>query len=620
MNYCKISSAPVYAKATNVRITDSFFEPFLEKIRTVTVHDVVNKQFNAASLDNYRRVAAGLTGEHAGPPWCHGLICEILRGAADFLLVRPDAVLEARVEEVIDCIASAQETDPDGWINPYTTLICPDQRFGLNGGYPGRKDDMFLPGNARWQHEIYNTGALIEAGIHYYRATGRTRLLRCAVKMANYFCDRVGMPPKWNVVCEHALTEAELVNLERLFDEEPALADELGAKRGEYLRLADFFVNQKGDWTDRHQYPSNLGPYAQDHLPAKEQFEAVGHAVRATLFYNGMAELADAKDDDALRKATAALWKDITQFKLHINGGVGAFKDDERFGEKYELPNDAYLETCAGAGLSFFGASMFRQTEEASIWDTVEMTLNNLMPGSVSADGVRYFYENPLISDGTIERWNWHTCPCCPPMLLKLAGVLPTYIAAARDEDLWLNLYIESEIDLPGAKLKLEKKTVTVTADTPVRVHIRIPSWAEDFDLDVPYVVEKGYAVVQVNAGVTQIQLRYEEKIRKIIVHPQVANNAGRVAISRGPVLYCCEQPTEDGKAPDPVLADVAPTLTENGTLVCPTTDGGSVELIEYRNWNNRGPLPMAVWLRQEGAVSEAENWDGILYRTWKAY
>lgn len=620
MKYCKSSEAPAYARQADVQITDPFFAPFLEKLRTVTAHDVVNKQFTPEALDNYRRVAQGLTGGHAGPPWCHGLICEIIRAAADFLLVQPDDALQARVEEVIDCIIAAQNADPEGWINPYTTLICPDMRWGLNGGYPGRKDDDYLPGNARWQHELYNTGALIEAAVHYYRATGRIRLLSCAVKMANYLCDRIGLPPKWNAICEHALPEMALISLERLFDEEPELADTVGAVRGEYLRLADFFINQKGNWTDRHQYPANLGAYAQDHLPAKQQLEAVGHAVRATLFYTGMADLALAEEDKDLRRAVEALWQDITLYKLHINGGVGAFKDDERFGGRYELPNDAYLETCAGVGLCFFGASLFQLTKDASIWDTVETTISNLIPGSVAADGVHYFYENPLISDGSIERWSWHSCPCCPPMLLKLAGVLPSYIAAADKDALWLNLYIDSRIAFADATICLNGKTLTVTAQSPKKLHIRIPDWAYDFSLNLPYREELGYAVVDIPAGTTEIQLSYAEKIEKLITHPSVTNNQGRVAIRKGAVLYCCEQTTADGKAPDPVLADSAPILTESGKIRCKTIDGATVELIAYRHWNNRGPLPMAVWLRQEGNPEASHTWDGKLYQAYRSY
>lgn len=620
MKYCKTSAAPTYAKQTNVQICDKFFTPFLEKLRTVTIHDVIKKQFTPESLGNYRRVAEGLSGGHIGPPWCHGLICEIIRAAADFLLTRPDSALEARIEEAIDCIIAAQNVDPEGWINPYTTLVCPDQRWGLNGGYPGREDDDYLPGNARWQHELYNTGVLVEAGIHYYRATGKTRLLVSAVKMANYMSERIGPPPKWNAVCEHALPEMAMISLERLFDEEPELADRVGATRGEYLRLADFFINQKGNWTDRHQYPGNFGAYAQDHLPAKQQLEAVGHAVRATLFYAGMADLAYAQDDKELRHAAETLWHDITSYKLHINGGVGAYKDDERFGDRYELPNDAYLETCAGVGLCMFGASLFRLTRDATIWDTVETTIHNLIPGSVSEDGVHYFYENPLISGGSIERWTWHSCPCCPPMLLKLAGVLPSYIAAADGDDLWLNLYIDSKIAFCDATMQLKDKTLTVSTQSPKKLHIRIPDWAYDFALNLPYKTELGYAVVDIAVGTTDIQITYTEKIEKLIIHPMVTNNAGRVAIRRGPVLYCCEQPTENGKAPDPILANTAPVLTEGGTIRCATSDGNAVELIEYRRWNNRGPLPMAVWLRQDGGCEANSNWDGKLYQTYRAY
>ena len=269
---------PVPADLKKTRITDEFFGPFLEKLRAVTLPDVLEKFLKDGAVENYRRAARGERGGHAGTPWYHGLICEVIRGASDLLARSPDPETEKKLDEIIDAIAAAQRED--GWLHPYDMLVCPGQEWGLFGG------------NARWQHETYDCGCLIEAGVHHYRATGKTKLLACAVRCADYLAAHIGPPPKWNVTCEHSLAESALLSLEALFSEEPALAERLGAKRGDYLKLALFFIESKGRNENRHQFPPFLQEYAQDHRPAREQREAVGHAVRATLFYTGIAEAA----------------------------------------------------------------------------------------------------------------------------------------------------------------------------------------------------------------------------------------------------------------------------------------------------------------------------------------
>ncbi len=607
MTYVRNEGRPIPAELRAVRITDGFFAPYIEKIRSVTVPDVLAKFTADGAIENYERVARGETGGHAGPPWYHGLIGEVIRGVSDILAVRDDPAVEAQLDAIIDAIRRAQS--PDGWLHPYDTLMRPRQVWGLNGG------------NARLQHETYDCGALIEAGVHHWRATGRPTLLEAAVKNANFLAAHIGDPPKWNIVCEHSLAETALISLEALFDEQPALSEAVGAQRGEYLRLARFFIDRKGDNADRHQFPPFLQEYAQDHRPAREQREAVGHAVRATLFYAGIAEAAIACEDEALAETARAIWADITQTKLHINGCVGAYRDDERFGPQYALPNDAYLETCAGVGLLFFASAMFRLTGEASVWDTAESTITNLLPAAVSDDGTHYTYENPLQSRGDRERWAWHSCPCCPPMLLKAVGELPTYLFARDAENLWVNLFIDAEADLGEDRVSLrsapEGKALTVTLKSPKTLRVRIPAWAHGFSLSLPYTAEKGYAVLPLPAGTTELAIRYAAPPVKVIAHPWVEDDAGRVAVRRGPVLYCLEQPGGFG-ALDPVLSADPPALLPDGTVTVRTADGETLMLTEYRRWNNRGKLPMRVWLRQEGLDADPcdlTGWEGKLYR-----
>ena len=601
---------PVFASVRRVRVTDLYFAPYLEKIRSVTAPDVLRKFLADGAVENYERVALGERGGHAGPPWYHGLIGEVIRGVSDLLAAKPDPELETQIDGIIEAIRKAQ--GEDGWLHPYVTLERPRQLWGLNGG------------NARWQHETYDAGCLIEAGVHHYRATGKTSLLACSVKCANYLAEHIGLPPKWNIVCEHSLAESALISLEALFDGDPELAEKLGARRGEYIRLAKFFIDNKGNHENRHQFPAFLREYAQDHRPGREQREAVGHAVRATLFYTGMAEAAAASEDAGLETAARAIWKDISETKLHINGSVGAFRDDERFGAQYELPNDAYLETCAGVGLLFFAAAMFRLTEEASVWETAESTIVNLLPAAVGEDGTHYTYENPLESRGNRERWSWHGCPCCPPMLLKATGELPSYVFARRRGEIWMNLFIDTETEWDGAKIRLEPadggKRLTAEVSEEATVRIRIPSWARGFTLSVPYTWEKGYAAVRIPAGITEILIKYKADPVKIEAHPWVEADRGRIAVKCGPVLYCAEKAVEKWEELDPVLADSAPVLNPDGTITVKTADGESLTLIEYRRWNNSGPLPMRVWFRQEGCGSDPcdlAGWEGKLYREW---
>ena len=608
----KLSSKarPCPAELGQVAVTDAFFAPFIEKIRTVTVPDVLKKFLADGAVENYRRVARGESGGHAGPPWYHGLICEVIRGMSDLAAYSHDPSMLDPLSDVIDAIARAQRED--GWLHPYDTLMRPDQVWGLCGG------------NARWQHETYDCGCLIEAGVHHYRATGKTSLLACSVKCANYLVDHIGPPPKWNIACEHSIAESALLSLDALFDTEPSLAEALGAKRGEYRRLALFFIDNKGNNAGRHQFPAFLQEYAQDHRPAREQREAVGHAVRATLFYAGMAEAAAAAEDRGLEEAARAIWRDIAETKLHINGSVGAHRDDERFGQQYDLPNDAYLETCAGVGLIFFADAMFRLTGEASVWDTAESTVVNLLPAAVSEDGVHYTYENPLESRGGRERWSWHGCPCCPPMLLKAVGELPSYLFSSAGNRIWMNLYIDADANLGDASVSLISadggKTLTVRTPRETTVLIRIPEWAHDFTLSMPYEIEKGYAAVRIPAGETAIGIRYTAEPVKITAHPWVGADHGRIAVKAGPVLYCCEKAVEKWEDLDPVLTEDPPIRQPDGTLTVQTVDGGELRLIEYRRWNNAGALPMRIWFRQAGLRTDPRDltgWDGRLYREW---
>lgn len=603
---------PKYADIADVRLCDGFFSDFTSKIRTVSVPDILKKFLADGAIENYNRVARGEQGGHAGPPWYHGLICECIRGISDIFVHEPNAEIDALLDEIIEAIKKAQDADPEGYINPYTTLERPEQRWGRNGG------------NIRWQHEVYNAGCLIEAGVHHYRATKKTTLLKVAVKMANYLCSVIGDAPKWNVTTEHSITETALVELERLFEENPELVEEVGAVRGEYLRLCLDLINNKGNHKDRHTFPPFLREYAQDHCAARDQHEAVGHAVRAVLFYEGMAEAVASSMDEELAHAAYLIWRDIAESKLHINGCVGVAPGDESFGQQYDLPNNAYLETCAGVGLALFGGAMFRITSDASVWDVVENTLNNVVPASVSASGDHYTYQNPLETRGDFERWSWHGCPCCPPMLLKIVGEMPRYIWAKKNRDVMLNLYIESEVSFGSTKVSYKNGKVTLESDENVRLMLRIPTWARNFKVNgkAPEVIVKGYAVVEAGHRAV-VTVEMDKPLMKLMAHPYVDADHGRVAFMRGPVLYCCEKKVENWEELDFTLGSDKPVMNSDGTVTVKSKDGEEFTLIEYRTWNNNGPLPMRIWFRQDGYVTDTMNtdgWEALLYRPFAEY
>ena len=645
-----------------VRVTDAFWGGQLNKIHTVTVWDVINKfehDQEKGILQNFEWVMQGKTGEHVGPPWYDGLICEVIRGVSDIIAVTGDQKLIDKVDAYTQAIAGAQDMDPDGYLNTYVTLMRPDKRWGQNGG------------SLIWQHETYDMGALIEAGVHYYRATGKTALLICAVKAANCMCGVIGPEPRKNIVPAHSLAEEAVLKLYRLLSDEPALAETLrqtGLKvcPQDYLDLARFWMDHRGVHHNRASMPHYMGEYAQDHCRIEEQSEAVGHAVRAALLYTGLAALGIETGDRKYLDASMRLWKNVTLTKLHISGGIGAIHNEERFGYQYDLPNDAYLETCAGVAMAFWSGEMHRAYHSAEYIDVLECALyNNVLP-CLSADGTHYFYENPLISDGSVERWSWHGCPCCPPMFLKLMGCLQDYIYSYGDNALYVNLHMGSALqgEMGGRPFTLEQKDcalpwkgsnrIVFSASAPLAfaLHIRKPAYSGACTLllngePVQPPMKEGYWVLDRRwDNGDEIALTMELPVIKVEAHPYVDADAGRVALMRGPLLYCLEEIDNAGQV-DPLL-DNSPLAVEEMDLFGPamaitgrSAQGEALRAVPYYLWCNRGPGKMAVWLRQDaqpgenalGAQAAAgfaahapqnnqtaslDGWEGRLYRAYR--
>ncbi|MBN9391599.1 MAG: glycoside hydrolase family 127 protein [Chloroflexi bacterium] len=637
---------PIPLQRPDVRIDDPFWSPRLETFRTVTLPDVFTKfeQDHEGAFTNFDWVRDGAKGHHVGPPWYDGLIYETIRAASDFLADTYDTAIDARIDGYISRFQAAQDADPDGYLNTYTTLVCPEYRWGMNGG------------NLIWQHELYNAGCLTEAAVHHYRALGKTNLLRVAVRMANLLVATIGPAPWLNIVPAHSLPEEALVKLHRLFRDFPEAAAELGVKDGgvAYLDLARFWVEHRGRHEDRASYPRYMGEYAQDHRPVREQAEAVGHAVRATLFYTGIVAVAVEDSDATLLRTSEKLWDNAVHRKLHISGGVGAVHNEEKFGYEYQLPNDAYLETCAAVGMGFWSGALAYALTEAKYADTYERILyNGVLPG-LSLDGSKYFYRNPLLSKGDDHRWEWHGCPCCPPMFLKFMADLPNQLAVRDAAGLIVNQYVGSTLvfEREGHNLSFRiasglpwNGSVSLTyegaAPSAFSLRLRIPEWSPDFTLSIggetfAAPIQDGYAVLDRNwsPGDT-VRLELTMPTVRQRAHPYVKEDLGRVALQRGPVLYCVEGLDNAGEA-NPLLAETqhftetfepgllgGVVLVEGQAVVESREDGAPPEsrpfrAVPYYAWDNREASPMNVWLRQDGPAAtdrSLEGWEGKLYR-----
>ncbi len=532
-----------------VRIHDGFWSPRLKLFREVTAPYCFG-QFDidrGGAINNFDRVRDGKTGGHAGPQWYDGLIYEMIRGSADLIEQHRDRALETRIDGYIDRIAAAAEKDPDGYINTWTQLMEPGHRWGQNGG------------NDVQQHDLYNAGALIEAGVHYYEATGNTKLLKTAVRMANLMASTMGPPPQKNIVPGHSLGEEALVGLYLLFKNNPDIAKKLdvSVEKDRYLQLAQFWIEARGN----HEGRESFGAYAQDQAPVLEQQTPEGHAVRATLLYTGVAAAGVVANRQDYLDAAQRIWRNMTERRSYLTGGVGAIAGYEGFGPDYLLPNNGYLETCAAVGAGFFDHNMNLAYGDARYVDEMERSLYNGVLAGTSLSGDRFYYENPLESRPGRKRWQWHDCPCCPPMFLKIMGSLPSYIYAQDASGIYLNLFIGSDavVNLGKNRIRIVQSTsypahgaVQIEVDTirPAEfdLNLRIPAWCKSAAVAVNgkpvelLGMSHGYAKLhRVWHSGDRVTLELSMPVMRIKANPRVAADAGLFALQRGPLIYCLE-------------------------------------------------------------------------------
>lgn len=588
----------------DVRITDAFWKPKLDLWSTTTANDVLDK-FEAKALTtaeeqdknnvfkNFDDVAQGKKGtnHHAGLPWFDGLVYESIRGIGDLLKQHPNKQLEERIDKLIDRISLAQQADPNGYINTYTDLIEPTHRWGDNGGF------------LRWQHDVYNAGMLVDAGIHYYKATGKTKLLEVATRFANYMSALMGPSPKRNIVPAHSGPEEALIELYWLYKNTPDLRNKVKVPvdTQAYYDLATFWIENRGrntgyplwlswgndkseKWIKDQQYKSQefgnanrptWGDYAQDSIPVFQQKTIEGHAVRATLLATGITAVALENHSPEYIRTVNSLWNNMVGKRMFVTGGVGAIHNDEKFGPDNFLPTDAYLETCAAVGAGFFSQRMNELTGDAKYIDEFERTLYNNVLTGISLSGTKYTYQNPLNSHEH-SRWDWHSCPCCPPMFLKIVSAMPDYIYATASERLYVNLFVGSSANVEvskGIKTAIEQKTnypwngkvelmLTPEKQAVFALYVRIPGWAQGVEnpynlynsqLNQPVKlsvngkmqdlsIKNGYAIINrtwKKGDVVTLELPMQPRL--ITANNQVMALKNKVAIASGPIVYCLE-------------------------------------------------------------------------------
>lgn len=620
---------------TDVRLTGGFWGAHQEVNRRVTLPYAFRQCEQGGRIRNFdlaaetlRRRAAGERGFQNVPasifPFDDTDAYKVIEAASYALSLHPDPELAARVDGWIARIAAAQE--PDGYLYTFRTMH-PDSPVHP---WIGRERWVEDP---RLSHELYCAGHLYEAGAAHFQATGRRTLLEVCLRNADLLW-RVFGDGRLRLAPGHEIVEMGLVKLYRV----------TGDLR--YLKLARLFLDARGPG----------GPvYNQSQLRVIDQTEAVGHAVRANYLYCGMADVAALTGDLRYAAAVRRIWDDVAGRKLYLTGGVGARRDGEAYGADYELPADAYNETCAAVALMMWNERMFLWTGEARYMDVFERTAYNGFASGVSLSGDRFFYPNPLVYDGCSKSNNgcagrapWFGCACCPPNLMRMMASLGGYFYAVRGADLYVNLYGASEarVEMAGSEVGLKQSTaypwegdvrIEVSPNRPCdfTIRVRVPGWAQGrpvpsdlyayerpetghWEADVDGApangpLDSGYLCLRRTwrAG-DRIELRFAMPVQGVRGNPRIADTRGRLALERGPVVYCVEDPggrlglaslaLPDGRVRAeprwrPGLLGGVTTIELRGAESAGRPEP-PVEAVPYFAWDNRGLAPMEVWMR----------------------
>ncbi|HIZ92257.1 MAG TPA: glycoside hydrolase family 127 protein [Candidatus Bacteroides merdavium] len=621
---------------TSVKVTDNFWGQRLKASREVTIPLAFNKCEETGRYENFVK-AANPSDEYKveGFSFDDTDVYKTIEGASYLLQTYPDKKLEKYIDSVLVIVAGAQE--PDGYLYTARTMN------------PEHPHDWAGP--ERWtkveelSHEFYNLGHMVEGAVAHYQATGKRNFLDIAIKYADCVCKAIGNgPDQKKLVPGHQIAEMALVRLYLVTGDR------------KYLDQAKFFLDARG-------YTNRKDAYSQAHKPVLKQDEAVGHAVRATYMYAGMADVAAITGDSSYIKAVDKIWENIVSKKIYITGGIGARHAGEAFGDNYELPNSsAYNETCAAIGNVYVNYRLFLLHGDAKYFDVLERTLYNGLISGVSLDGGSFFYPNPLASTGGYSRKPWFGCACCPSNISRFIPSLPGYVYAVKDDQVYVNLFMSNrgELKVNRKKVVLEQETsYPWNGDIRIRVaqgnlaftmNLRIPGWVrgEVLPSDLYRYADGqklGYMVTvngepvegELQKGYLQIERRWKKgdvvevhfdmQPRVVKANDKVTADHGRVAVERGPVVYCAEWPDNDFNVHN-ILLNQHPVfqVVDKPDMLCGireiTTDAQALSydtagklavkdvkltLIPYYAWAHRGEGDMAVWLPIEVSASSAQ-------------
>lgn len=541
----------------------------------------------------------------------------------------PNPELEARVDQIADLYETLQ--DEDGYLNGWFQRVQPGRRWT----------------NLRDFHELYCAGHLIEGAVAYYQATGKRKLLDVMARFADYmitvFGHGEGQIPGYD---GHEEIELALVKLARVTGEQ------------KYLDLSKYFIDERGtephffieeakrDGREAKKFVFHSFEYNQSHQPVREQTRVVGHAVRAMYLYSGMADIATEYSDDSLTGALETLWSDLVTRQMYVTGGIGPSAANEGFTDPYDMPNEsAYNETCASVGIVFWAARMLGRGPDRRYADIMEQALYNGAMVGLSLDGTRFFYDNPLESAGKHHRWTWHPCPCCPPNIARLLASIGSYMYAVSDDEIAVHLYGEGKarFEIGGEEVSLSQETrypwngairFDVGLAKPARftLSLRIPAWCKGpmlsvngVPVDLDQVMVDGYARIEREwSDKDEIVLDLPLAPRLLRANPLIRQDAGRVALVRGPLVYCTEE-TDNGTGlqrltitGEPASATERPMPGLNDAIALeisaerdeadwgetlyreapPQATKVTARFVPYHLWDNREPGEMLVWMR----------------------
>lgn len=591
---------------TAVTFEDAFWAPRLRVVREQTLPALYQQCLASGRIDALR--LSWRPGQHPVPhQFWDSDVAKWLEASAYALAAHPDAWLQARVDEVVGLFAAAQQ--PDGYLNSYVTSVKPHERWA----------------DLRDGHELYCAGHVIEAGVAHFLSTGQRSLLDVVCRYADYIHTVFGTAPgQLRGYCGHPEIELALVRLYRA----------TGNPR--YLELSRYFVEERGQepyyfdveaarrtrprtndgYYRRHGLRGQaLREYNQSHLPVRQQRRVVGHAVRAMYLYSAVADLALELHDEELEATCQALWSHLVTRRMYVTGGIGSSPLNEGFSSDYDLPNaEGYAESCAAVGLVMWAQRMLRLCPDARYADVMENVLYNAIAAAIGSDGRHFFYANPLASDGDVHRQPWFQVACCPPNIARLLTSLGQYVYSMDAEHVAVHLYIRgtATFEVAGQRVRLRQEH-----DYPwngrLRLHfeleqpaefalwLRMPGWSQqaslrvsDVECDYAPLLRNGYVRVQrLWRDGDCLELNLPMRVQRVYAHPRVAQDVGRVALRRGPLVYCIEE------------ADNASPLE---SLALP-------HAAEFSERHQAALLDGIVELHANAVLRDAADWDGQLYR-----